>query len=67
MKGEDKVFWFLFGAASLLIVKYIVVGLNDWDTALHPERIESPSMPLFFQTGILLSESDKDLISHYNQ
>lgn len=58
MKTEEKIKWFTFGAVSLLFVKYVLVGLDDWDSVLHPNRIEAKDTPIFFRKGLILSESD---------
>lgn len=35
----------LIGVIALLVVKYVVFGLDAWDAALHPDRIEPANSP----------------------
>lgn len=45
----------LFGVAVLLILKYVVFGLKNWNSTFHPERQDDPSgifyCPLFRLLG----------------
>lgn len=60
MKKETKqaIKHIAIGFAGLLVIKYLIVGLDDWNNVLHPERIEAKTMPLFFHQGLILSEKD---------
>ena len=35
----SPVFWFITGWASIFALKYVVIGLRQWDTLFHPERL----------------------------
>lgn len=35
--------WFVIGWLSILLLKYIVVGLDAWNNALHPGLITAPN------------------------
>lgn len=59
--NERDLKFFLAGIATLLLIKYVIVGLNDWDGILHPERIESASTPEFFKRGLIISSRDLGL------
>jgi hypothetical protein len=35
----------LTGVVILLLIKYVVFGLNNWDAIFHPQRTEAPDSP----------------------
>jgi hypothetical protein len=37
---DERLKWMALGVASLLFIKYVVVGLDEWDGWLHPGRRE---------------------------
>jgi hypothetical protein len=39
---SEKIQYMLCGVIVLLLVKYVVFGLNNWDAIFHPERTEAP-------------------------
>jgi hypothetical protein len=49
MANSDKAFWFFFGWASLLLLKYLVFGLIAWNNVLHPGLVTSPNQTPFLQ------------------
>lgn len=60
MKKQTKehIKYMALGFFGLLFVKYIVVGLDDWNSVLHEGRIEDKDTPLFFRQGLIFSERD---------
>jgi hypothetical protein len=32
----------LVGVIALLLIKYVVFGLDNWDAIFHPQRTEAP-------------------------
>jgi hypothetical protein len=41
--GDVRVKWFVIGWAAVFALKYAVVGLDAWNTALHPGLIIAPN------------------------
>jgi hypothetical protein len=39
-KNNLIVVWFLVGVASVFFVKYVLFGLDRWNSVFHPARIE---------------------------
>jgi hypothetical protein len=35
--------WFIYGILALLAVKYLFLGLENWNGILHPERQDRPN------------------------
>jgi hypothetical protein len=44
---NEKLTWFAIGWASILIVKYAIVGLDDWNAVLHPGLVTAPNQQAF--------------------
>jgi hypothetical protein len=44
---RTKVEWFLIGWGSVLVLKYVVFGLDAWNQALHPGLIIAPNQQPF--------------------
>lgn len=44
---DVRVKWFLIGWAAVLIIKYVVVGLDAWNAALHPGLVIAPNQAAF--------------------
>jgi hypothetical protein len=40
---DVRVKWFLIGWVSILILKYVIVGLDAWNAALHPGLVIAPN------------------------
>lgn len=40
---NPKLQWFLIGLVTLWILKYMVIGLGEWDRLFHPERLPGDS------------------------
>jgi hypothetical protein len=49
MSSDEKAKWFFIGWASLLLIKYLVVGLIAWNNALHPGLETAPNQNMFLQ------------------
>lgn len=46
---ELRFAWYMvLGILLLLVIKYVVLGLNSWDSIFHPGRTE-PSNSMFLQ------------------
>lgn len=39
MKKCSPLMWAFIGWASVFALKYLVLGLRQWDTMFHPERL----------------------------
>lgn len=44
---DERLKWFAIGWASVLIVKYAIVGLDDWNALLHPGLVPAPNQQAF--------------------
>jgi len=42
-----KAKWFVYGWASVLVLKYVVFGLDAWNAALHPGLVIAPNQERF--------------------
>ncbi len=42
-----RIGWMLAGVGALLLTKYVIVGLDQWNATLHPGRHEDPSLSRF--------------------
>ena len=47
---NEKLLWFVLGIASLLFVKYIVIGTKKWNEIFHPLRVDAETQ---FSRGLL--------------
>jgi hypothetical protein len=56
---ETAIKYTALGFFGLLFVKYVVLGLDDWNNTFHPERTESNTMPVFFRQGLIISTLDE--------
>jgi hypothetical protein len=43
----EKIKWAAIGWALLLGVKYLIVGLDDWNAVLHPGLQTAPNQEMF--------------------
>jgi hypothetical protein len=41
--GDVRVRWFLIGWVAILLLKYVVVGLDTWNATLHPGLVIAPN------------------------
>jgi hypothetical protein len=39
--------WFIIGWSSILLLKYIIFGLDTWNATLHPGLITAPNQQQF--------------------
>lgn len=53
----------IVGIGLLLTVKYIVVGLKNWDAALHPDRTDDPA-GIFYCPFLRLFGPCAEVVSH---
>ena len=44
---DTRVKWALFGIGALLAAKYLIVGLDGWNSVLHPGRVEPENLGTF--------------------
>jgi hypothetical protein len=44
-KFAGRAEWMVAGVVVLLLLKYVVFGLDAWDGVLHPDRIEPADSP----------------------
>jgi len=45
--NRTKIEWFAIGWVSVLIVKYVIVGLDAWNGVLHPGLVIAPNQEPF--------------------
>ena len=46
---DVRVKWFLIGWASVLLLKYVVVGLTAWNNVLHPGLLPAPNQQAYLK------------------
>jgi hypothetical protein len=44
---DERLKWFAIGWLSVLLVKYAIVGLDDWNAVLHPGLVTAPNQQAF--------------------
>jgi hypothetical protein len=47
MITNDQIKWAAIGWISLLAMKYLIVGLDDWNALLHPGLVIAPNQEIF--------------------
>lgn len=47
--NRTKVVWFLLGWVTILLLKYVVFGLTNWNNLLHPGLIPAPNQQAFLK------------------
>jgi hypothetical protein len=45
---EEKLTWFLLGWASVFAIKYLVIGLKEWNNTFHPGLIIAENQQPFY-------------------
>lgn len=46
---QEQFKWALLGVAGLLALKYVIFGLDNWNSMLHASRVEGPEVQIFRQ------------------
>jgi len=46
---EKAIRWFIIGWASILVLKYGVVGLTAWNATFHPGLVPAPNQQPFLK------------------
>jgi hypothetical protein len=44
---KTKTEFLILGFVALLVIKYLVVGLDAWNGVFHPDRVEGKSLDAF--------------------
>jgi hypothetical protein len=47
MTAPQKAQWFFYGWAAVLVIKYVIVGLDHWNAVLHPGLQIAPNQEPF--------------------
>lgn len=45
--NRTKIEWFAIGWGSVLLLKYVVFGLDAWNAFLHPGLVPAPNQQAF--------------------
>lgn len=53
----------VLGVGALLVLKYVIVGLKNWNAALHPGRQDDPT-GIFYCPFLRLAGPCEEVVTH---